>query len=463
MRHLSKKTCLFERKPGKGQINNHNRTLSVRGLAVFFFLGIILVSCRKPEDDLGLGAQPSEDLLNVNVIDSVTMITYSIKEDSLRTDELSRNLIGSYVDPEFGKLETASYFQLRTSAQSLTFTPDSIVVDSVVLSLVYDSYYGSLSDQNFVVYEVLDDFYLDSLYYTNSSLTIDNLNNLIEPGFETLTPDPFTELTVGSDTALAPMLRLRLRNSVGESFIQADPADLETPEDFVAFFKGVFVGVNNQTQAEGDGAILYFDPIDSWSKLTVYYRDRTSGIEDTTSIDFNISDQSARFTVSAKDYSGRPASMLLADSTLGQQEFYVQTLGGLKGAISFPHLEDFKETNIIINKAELIIPVSHYTGSQYNPSDRMFLVVEGDSISEALITDYFEGDGHIDGFYDDVDKQYRFLVTRYVQRIIAGTDENKVLRILPTAASVSGNKVILNGPNSINREKPRLELSYTLY
>ena len=146
MRHWSKKTCLFERKPGKGQINNHNRTLSVRGLAVFFFLGIMLVSCRKPEDDLGLGAQPSEDLLNVNVIDSVTMITYSIKEDSLRTDELSRNLIGSYVDPEFGKLETASYFQLRTSAQSLTFTPDSIVVDSVVLSLVYDSYYGSLSD-----------------------------------------------------------------------------------------------------------------------------------------------------------------------------------------------------------------------------------------------------------------------------------------------------------------------------
>ena len=117
------------------------------------------ISCKK-NNDFGLQVQPNQDLLSANQTDTSTLITYSAIEDSLKTDELSGpNLLGSYVDPSFGFLKTSIYTQIRLE-NSVDFRPDGassldgIVVDSVVLYLAMDGYYGNEGSQTFEVYQL---------------------------------------------------------------------------------------------------------------------------------------------------------------------------------------------------------------------------------------------------------------------------------------------------------------------
>jgi len=127
----------------------------------------ILFSCRKT-NDFGLEVQPNQDLLSVNQTDSTSIITYSVLEDSLKTDELSGpNLLGSYIDPYFGSLNSSVYTQIRLESSydfrpSGTLTLDSLIVDSVILYLAMDGYYGNLGSQTFEVFQLSEDLHLDS-------------------------------------------------------------------------------------------------------------------------------------------------------------------------------------------------------------------------------------------------------------------------------------------------------------
>ena len=48
-------------------------------LSAIFFLGlIVLTGCKKKEDGIGLNVQPQGDQLNVELIDTTSIITYSI-------------------------------------------------------------------------------------------------------------------------------------------------------------------------------------------------------------------------------------------------------------------------------------------------------------------------------------------------------------------------------------------------
>ena len=72
--------------------------LKIRKQLVFLSILIIggLGSCKKTES-FGLQVQPQQDILAINQTDSTTLITYSVKEDSLLSDELNGpNMLGFY-------------------------------------------------------------------------------------------------------------------------------------------------------------------------------------------------------------------------------------------------------------------------------------------------------------------------------------------------------------------------------
>ncbi|MCH2197258.1 MAG: DUF4270 domain-containing protein [Flavobacteriales bacterium] len=58
-----------------------------------------IAGCEKPEQELGLGIQPDDDLLTAFQTDTTTIECFTIREDSLATDELSQSLLGNYFDP----------------------------------------------------------------------------------------------------------------------------------------------------------------------------------------------------------------------------------------------------------------------------------------------------------------------------------------------------------------------------
>src|SRR2546425_812261 len=72
---------------------------------------IITGGCKKPED-LGLNVLPSSDPLGTPFSDTATILSVTTREDSLKSDELSRMVLGSYNEPEFGLSDASVFTQI---------------------------------------------------------------------------------------------------------------------------------------------------------------------------------------------------------------------------------------------------------------------------------------------------------------------------------------------------------------
>src|ERR1035437_4010104 len=81
-------------------------------LILFSGISILQTSCNK-SSEVGLNVQPSTDLLYVNYIDTTALVTRTVREDSLRTDQYQilagYGLLGKYVDPVFGTTTSSLY------------------------------------------------------------------------------------------------------------------------------------------------------------------------------------------------------------------------------------------------------------------------------------------------------------------------------------------------------------------
>ncbi len=434
--------------------------------AIFLLSGLFLVSsCEKPEEDIGLQVQPEEDNLNVVVVDTTTVVAFAVMEDSIRTDELSLSLLGSYQDPEFGVVGTEMYTHIRLSAvDPLTgLNVNDLVMDSVVLSLVYDEdHYGNLDEQSFSVYRVTEDFVVDSPYYSNQHVAFD-ADNLAKPGFNVITPNKTDYVPVGNDSVL-PHLRLRLKESFGEEifFNEAGTGSYASSEAFVEFFKGLHLTATPTSLLPGSGGVLYLDLMHTESKMTVYYRDTAN--QDTLSFDFTINSSSARFNHFTHTYTGTNIANQFSDTTQGNQSVYVQAAAGVKTKIWFPYIKNYVDSgNIAINKAELVFPIASGSTTTYLPPERLFILGVDSAGQEVFIADQFEGDLHVDGYLSADGTEYRIKVTRHITELLTGQTEDNGLYIVAGLSGVSANRVVINGLQSMATEKLRLELTYSKY
>ncbi|MAP01235.1 MAG: hypothetical protein CMD01_00250 [Flavobacteriales bacterium] len=433
---------------------------------------LVLFSCKK-NNDFGLEVQPSQDLLSANQTDTTTLITYSSAGDSLKTDELSGpNLLGSYVDPSFGLLKTSIYTQIRLES-SYDFRPsgasslDDIVVDSVVLYLSMDGNYGNAGTQTFEVYQLDEDLFVDSSYYTNSSASYIP-TDLIAVGQNNISVDPLVPGYVEGELVDEAILRIPLSisnfalpimNESGTTTLDGNDGENE----FLDWFKGLLITTNNPTQSINEGAIYYIDLLSDYSKITLFYRDTSGPAQDhdTIAFDFNLNANCARFHSSEIDYSSTIVDATISDSTLGDELFYVQPLGGCKGEIYFPFLDKLSDTSVIINKAELLLPFQFYLLDAYTPPTTLILSTKNNDGETIFLSDFFESDHG--GTVDLVNSQYRFNITRHINEIVAGEKQNLPISIIPLGSGISANRAVLNGANTSKKDQPKLVLTYTNY
>ena len=149
------------------------------------------------------------------------------------------------------------------------------------------------------------------------------------------------------------------------------------------------------------------------------------------------------------------------DSTEGQDVLFLQTMGGVRSKIAFPDLIPFLDSNqLIINKAELILPVQYFASDAYVPSSELFLVRTLEDGGISFIPDYNDDRG---GNYVESTSSYTFNITRYLNQMIAGSFENLPLTIVSNGNAVTANRVVFNGPNSMLKEKPKLIITYSKY
>lgn len=452
----------------------HNATMRkiTRFSAFFLFLVLVFTACRKPEDQVGLLLQPDD--LEVNINDTTQLVMYTVKDDSLRTDEVTTNaVLGGYLDPIFGKIQAGIYTQIRLEAP-VDFTPPlgslgDLTVDSMVIYLVVNGYYGSLDPQTFQVFRLSEAIYTDSNYY-NTSVVSTEATDLVLGGTGVITPKLNQNGFIGADPIDKPVLKIHLDPALGQDIINQSGTDVLADNDgagkFVDWFKGLYITVDNSLQSMDKGALIYPDLLHVNSRVIMYYRNTVN--PDTAKYSFLINSNCARFHHVEHDYTGTAIEAQFSDSTLGQDLSYIQPFGGCVTRVQIPHLTSYANNGgIAVNRAELVIPFQYFTSSKYLVPTRLLLFAVDEMGKLKTIADNFSPSGaisnSIDGSANLSSKQYSFNITRHVNEVLRGKTENYTLVLVPIGSAVAANRVVLQGPQTTKKDKPKLKITFTEY
>jgi len=418
-------------------------------LAGLVFILLSLSNCKKPQD-IGISTLPDDDLIYTDYVDTATITTYTIREDSLRSDELSRSLFGSIKDDDLGITDVSFFGQvLLSETPDLISDSSSYGADSLVLSLAYTGYWGDTSQPvNIHVYRLAEDMYIDSSYYSNRAFQTEP-DDLVHSGnpFYIM---PTTPLVIGSDSNQVPQLRIRLSDALRDSIFGKNKKDeFANAINWKAYFKGLQVKADQVTS--NGGMLAYFNPSSANSSMTLYYHDG----EGSKSYSFTMSG-AASLTNSLHDFTGSNSEVQLQNPTAQYEVNYLKPLAGLKTVLSFPYLKHFVDSgSILINKAELVINV--LTDTTTVPINILLLAKNASNVYEFPI-DYYERS--YGGSFQLLTRTYTFDISRTVQHILDGSafDYGFSLNIL--GSMISGNNAAIGGGKPGNSQM-KLKLYYT--
>ena len=424
----------------------------------YFFAGIVFLSACNDPEIIGLDVQPQSDRINVTFSDTTSVIAYTVREDSLRTDETTYQLLGSYVDSVFGRSDAGIYAQVSPYSSSVDFG-DTLGFDSLVLTLAYSGFYGDTTPQTFHVYQLTETMHYDSIYYSNASFHYLSKPFHYDPrelGSVTVTPSPNDSVLIDS-VKRAPHLRININNThLGDTLLAwSGQSQLSSPDTFLNHFKGLYIKADKVTAA---GGIFYFNLLAGLSKMTLYYHTAST---DSLKYDFIFSPFYARISHFEHNYTATPVQAQLSDSTNGTDKVYVQSLAGVKTKIRFPHFMDYiKNGMIAINKAEVEITVADSSTSHWGPPAKL-LLLGIDSVGNPLfLSDQYVGSSYYGGDYNSSTRKYKFNIAHYLQNVLKGNSKDNGLYLAVSGGSIQANRAIIYGAAS-GTNKIKLNLFYT--
>ncbi|MBL1279757.1 MAG: DUF4270 family protein [Fluviicola sp.] len=419
--------------------------------ATFLLSLLISISCKKKENLLGQNSIDQNELLGSEGIDTFSLQTFSYFDDSVISDNAAFGILGSYNDPVFGTYSSEIFTQILLSGSNPNFGDlNNIVIDSMVLGLVYNGFYGDAGNQNIEVYEMGEELFIDSTYYSFETKLDANTTNLIL-GSNTFNFDMDNITVIGVDT-VNTQLRIPLDTNLARTFMTEANAATGTFADdasFTNYFKGLHIVTNNGVQASGTGGAFYFKLTDPLSKMTIYYRDL--GVAKT--FDFIMNTNAADFNRVVLDNTMTSIETVLNDTVSGQVEFYTQSFGS-RAVVRFDGINNIPKS-AVIHKATLELPISFQSSSPYSP---------GFSLSVATTLE--EGTTQLFGVntaanYSDFSKSFTMDLRAYVQAIVNEDIKHIGLVLSPILHSTSAERIIFNGTSSTNKKKPKLSILYT--
>ncbi len=421
--------------------------------AIFFLIGF--VSCKK---DGELDPDFDDGGLAINFVDTFSITTQVVQEDSLRSDLSIYNLLGLYNDPIFGPMSSSIYTQVLLTGVNLDFgtTP---VLDSVVLTLDYEALYGDTASPMTVnVYElnaVLDksNDYYSNQYTPYKPTAIGNL---------TFTPNLKDSVNVAFDGEnKAPHLRITLNNSFGQTILDGnDTTELNNNTNFTKFIKGLYIttadSVSNTSLSANQGSVVSLNMNSALSTVTIYYND-------TSKYDFTINTDAVKYSRFAHNYSGTDVEAHLTNSPSKDTTItYVSTMAGVKTKLEIPNIKNIADNGaVVINKAELVVTVENGTeGSFDTPLESISLVGIDENGDNFFLPDFFEGITHFGGSYDDDDKTYRFNIARHINDLVYGNGVDYGLYIVANGGSITTRRSVLTSEKNTT-VKIKLNITYS--
>lgn len=414
--------------------------------AMFFFT--TLFSCKK---DGKLSPDFDSGDLSISFVDTFSIRTTVVQEDSIRTDLSTSNLLGIYNDPIFGLVSSSIYSQILLTGVNLDFETTTTAVDSVVLTLDYAGLYGSATSlMSINVYELSSQLSEDTDYYSNNDISY----NSTPKGGLTFTPNLIDSVDLNFDTIMyKPHLRIRLDDAFGNDILLATPSQLSDNTSFTDFMKGLYITtsttVNNATLPSEGGSIAYFDMNSSMSTLTVYY-------DDTSSYNFTINTDATKFSRFAHNYTSEITKHLNDDPSKNASRIYVATMGRVRSKIELPTIKDLtKGGAVIINKAEIIFTVEDLSEGNFDDILSAISLAGIDENGDAVfLPDFFEGADHYGGTYDVTTKSYTFNISRHIHQLLLNSTIDYGMYLIANGSSTSANRAVIES-------EIRLEITYS--
>jgi hypothetical protein len=247
-------------------------------------------------------------------------------------------------------------------------------------------------------------------------------------------------------------LRIPLDTNLAKQFIAEatnGSSTFASNTNFQSYFKGLLVQTNNGPQNAGQGGIFYFNLNDPGTKLTIYYRQ--GGVEKT--YDFLMNSTCADFSHVNINRNGSAVEQVINNPSQGLQEFYAQAFG-VRAKVVIPGLNQFTE-NQLIHRAEIHLPIQFQLGSKYKPGSTVSFATKKTAVSQGYINT------GVLGVYSESKKEFSADLKSYVQAVINKDIENTGLIVSPRFFVNSAERIIFNGPNTINKMRPKIIITYT--
>ncbi len=453
----------------------------------------ILSSCKKP-DAVGLAIDPAQ-VINGTLLDTVSISTNTLRDDSVITSNLVNNSsvyispLAYYKDPVFGITEANVAMSIGTpSATAFTKPTGTVSVDSAVLVLRYAKrgFYGDTTSTKYQlnVYQLTEQP-LNQNYY-NTKVWAYNPTLIGTRSFNARPSDSVKVLQIvtgGKDTIKKSQPQIRIPVStafVKSAILTTDSLKLIGSEAFKRYFKGLYLTFDKARTTGGPGGNFYL--MTDSCQLNIYYKKTSSaGVIDTVVASFPAS---GNFASQIKhDYTGTAIPAALSN-TKTSGTIYLQGLAGLRAKIAFPSLATSVHQilgNATLNRAELIItpvagtqlypflPAPRLTMYRYNIAKQRTLIPDANASDKRFISILPYGFG---GYYNATKSEYHFIITGYIQDLIAGktidygtflapADYYNTTSIEYSTGSIQSAARLVAGGDKTSAYKMKLNIIYT--
>lgn len=332
---------------------------------------VFISSCNTDTDtgDFVVGADYLGISNNVIQIDTLSVDVSTVKLDSLVTSSQSRILVGYYVDPVFGKVQSDSYFQLYGNTYSLysdnsDTESSNYVFDSIRMVMKLDKYYygDTTKSYSFSIHKLNEKVKAsleDGTFHNDSNLSYESSSI----GSISFKPKPNSQDSVS----------VVLSDDFGEALFQKiKKKEISNSDEFTEYLKGFVLKVDK----DNSSSVLGFNLL---SELRLYYSKYLSSSETSYVMSFGVLDASKQFNAISSDKTGTllqdiPASTSKLLSTKTANQGFVQSGTGISCRIDFPNIKQLKylyDNGAIVDAQLSVKPVNNTYSDAYPLPDSL--------------------------------------------------------------------------------------------
>ncbi|MEO0338094.1 MAG: DUF4270 family protein [Bacteroidota bacterium] len=421
-------------------------------LILVLFAITFLTTCNDPTtlgSDILSDDTTQLEFFDTLTIEAVTEIGEALPTNFAGNDVIEGFLFGNMVDPVFGKSESSIFFQVVPRI-SETFILENPTLDSVILNLPYyaEGFYGRQPEEYTIdILRMSENVDGAAEYFSDTSFQFaDTLASVtVVPSVDSVSYTDYSGIV--PVTVSLPTLRIPLNlKTIGAELFSLDSVTLTNNDLFLEVFNGIHLRPGKETQG-----MIAFDLLTPAAGLFYYYSEDSTFFQ----YQFALRNFSLKFLSFEHDYANTPVETAVDNDT--ENLIFTQGLSGVVTKLKFPTLDNFRDQDFVVNKAELEISIATLDDDRmdiFTPPEQLVLAFRNEDGDLQAISDVLFGlretlnrfGGSIEDNPEPTPDTYTMNISTHFQDMLDGVyDPEMYILVSPKVSNAS--RVVLFGPD----------------